>query len=430
MLRANGRRKKRIKVKDGKPDRFAPRKTLVNGQLYWQVNLPSQVETRDGENVRIRKRKTFRSLEEAETAAEQARIKDKNFGAAAFVIPEPLRREALAAAHLLKPFEVTLLEAAKFYADHLSRVRSSETVAQVVKEILASKEHDNLRPRYLSDLRVRLNRFAESFGERKIASLTAGDIDGWLRGLQVKPLTRNTFRLRLSALFEYAIIRGWCQKNPTAEVPKIRASAAAIGVLTPEELARLLESASTETLPYWLLGGFAGLRRAEIERLEWKDIHFDSGLIEVPALKAKTASRRFVQIQPNLAAWLEPDKNRSGKVCPLNLRNLLDVDRVASGIWIAPESAIKAFCERSEIERLTYRVNAKLKPWPSNGLRHSFASYHLGHFRDAARLALELGHTSQDLIFRHYRELVKPDQAEKYWEIRPATQTNLVAISA
>jgi hypothetical protein len=47
----------------------------------------------------------------------------------------------------------------------------------------------------------------------------------------------------------------------------------------------------------------------------------------------------------------------------------------------------------------------------------------------AAKLALELGHTSQDLIFRHYRELVKPDQAAKYWNIRPA-QTNLVALSA
>jgi integrase len=75
------------------------------------------------------------------------------------------------------------------------------------------------------------------------------------------------------------------------------------------------------TLPYWLLGGFAGLRRAELERLEWKDIHFDvakyreftnalaagnkeaiakaekewraSPLIEVPALKAQFDPSRW-----------------------------------------------------------------------------------------------------------------------------------------
>lgn len=197
-----------------------------------------------------------------------------------------------------------------------------------------------------------------------------------------------------------------------------------------EEFARLLEAASEKTLPYWLLGGFAGLRRAEIERLEWKDVHFDSGLIEVPALKAKTASRRFVQIQPNLNVWLQPYRTRSGKVCPANLRNLLDVDRVASGIWKAPAAAVQAFCERSGIDRATYRPSAKLKAWPSNGLRHSFASYHLAHFMDAARLSLELGHTSQDIIFRHYRELVKPDQGAKYWNVCPAVETNLVAISA
>jgi integrase len=131
---------------------------------------------------------------------------------------------------------------------------------------------------------------------------------------------------------------------------------------------------------------------------EWRS----SALIEVPALKSKTASRRFVQIQDNLAACLEPYLDRTGNVCPQNLRKLLEADRTA----------------------------AALKGWQSNALRHSFASYHLAHFKDAAKLALELGHTKQDLLFRHYRELVKPDQAAKYWNIRPATQTNLIALSA
>jgi integrase len=388
MRKVTLRRKRRGK------DRFEPRKTYVNGELYWQVNLPS-------ENGR-RKRQTFRDHKEAETAADLARIQNKNSGRNAFAIPDHLRTEALAADRLLNPLGATILDAAKFYAEHLHRVSASVPVAHVVKELLASKEHDNLRPRYLLDLKSRLTRFAETFGERTIAGITAGEIDSWLRSLQVKPGTRNTIRLRLGVLFAYATQRGWCQHNPIGEVRKVRASSSPIGILTPEQFAKVLEAASETTLPYWLLGGFAGLRRAEIERLEWKDIHFDSALIEVPALKAKTASRRFVQIQDNLAAWLEPSRGRTGNVCPPNLRKLLEADRKAAG----------------------------LKNWPSNALRHGFASYHLAHFKDAAKLALELGHTSQDLIFRHYRELVKPAQAAKYWNIRPATQTNLVALSA
>jgi integrase len=109
-----------------------------------------------------------------------------------------------------------------------------------------------------------------------------------------------------------------------------------------------------------------------------------------------------VQIQDNFAAWLKPYIGRSGKVCPPNLRKLLEADRKAAG----------------------------LKSWPSNALRHSFASYHLAHFRDAAKLALELGHSGQDLIFRHYRELAKPDEAEKYWNIRPEAQKSLMCLVA
>jgi hypothetical protein len=38
---------------------------------------------------------------------------------------------------------------------------------------------------------------------------------------------------------------------------------------------------------------------------------------------------------------------------------------------------------------------------------------------DAARLALEMGHTDTSMIFGHYRELVRADEAAKYWQIEP-----------
>ena len=62
------------------------------------------------------------------------------------------------------------------------------------------------------------------------------------------------------------------------------------------------------------------------------------------------------------------------------------------------------------------RKAAGIDQWPQNALRHSFASYHLAKFNDAAALALELGHTNSDLVFQHYRQLVRPKQAERYWK--------------
>jgi integrase len=437
-------KKKRIKRRG--EDQFEPRKTKINGEIYWQVNLPLRYEMRDGRRVRIQKRRTLKDRQKANTIAEQARIQAINDGRHSFEISDRLRIDAKAAANVLEPLGATILEAAKFYAEHLKQKQTSEKVSVVVEDTLAAKKRDNLRPRYLSDLRVRLNKFSEAFKERPIASISAGEIDGWLRNLPVRPVTRNTIRLRLGVLFAHAKQRGWCQKNPIEEVRRVRANASPIGILTPEQFAKVLEAASEATLPYWLLGGFAGLRRAEIERLEWKDIHLDlvkyraftqavttgnkeaiakaekewrtSALIEVPALKAKTASRRFVQIQDNLAAWLEPYIGQTGNVCPLNLRKLLEADRTNAGF--KGKRPNKTDPDRTP----------PLKRWPPNGLRHSFASYHVAHFNDAAKLALELGHTKQDLLFRHYRVLAKPEDAAKYWNIRPAAQTNLVAISA
>jgi len=71
------------------------------------------------------------------------------------------------------------------------------------------------------------------------------------------------------------------------------------------------------------------------------------------------------------------------------------------------------------------------REWPDNALRHSFASCHLAHFKDAAVLALETGHTDSGMIFDHYREAGEAASARKlaqkqYWaDVCPASR-NLV----
>jgi integrase len=59
---------------------------------------------------------------------------------------------------------------------------------------------------------------------------------------------------------------------------------------------------------------------------------------------------------------------------------------------------------------------------PHNCLRHSFASYHLAKYQDAARLSLDMGHTSPKLLFNTYREVVYPEAAQLYFAIVPPTQ--------
>jgi len=77
------------------------------------------------------------------------------------------------------------------------------------------------------------------------------------------------------------------------------------------------------------------------------------------------------------------------------------------------------------------RKDAGLARWPKNGLRHSFASYRLAATHDAPRVASELGHTSPQMLYSTYRELVLPEEADRYWKIAPVSAAkNVVEFSA
>jgi integrase len=366
-------------------------KVKVNGRTFYCITWP-----RIGKG---RNRQFFKDKAEAETLLEQKKIEQENYGTAGANFNERHRAEYLECAEDLQPFGKTIRDAVNFYVPHLRALKRTCTAAELVDELLKVKEADGASERYLSDLRSRLKQFSDAFDGKSVAEMTAPQIDEWLRclsnketGKRLSPVTRNNFRRVLITAFNFALGRGYCVSNPAEQSAKAKEIASAVGILTVEETARLLENAAPALLPYVAIGAFAGLRRAELERLDWQEVDLQSGLIEVTATKAKSARRRFIKIQPNLAKWLRPYAQLAGYVTPPAYRMLLESARKAAGIT----------------------------EWPQNALRHSFASYHLAQFSNAALLALELGHTNSNLVFQHYRQLVKPKQAERYWKIAPA----------
>jgi hypothetical protein len=62
----------------------------------------------------------------------------------------------------------------------------------------------------------------------------------------------------------------------------------------------------------------------------------------------------------------------------------------------------------------------KVKPavWKKNALRHSFISYRVADIQNVNQVAHECGN-SPAVIFKHYRELVRPAEAKKWFGIQP-----------
>jgi integrase len=349
-----------------------------------------------------RKRAFFEKEKEAESFADHKNAERHSKGIEHAEFSTALRVMAQNAVEKLQPHGKTIDDAVAHYVAHLEASAKSCNAVELVKELVAAKERDGLSVRHVSDLRSRLNIFAKKFDGKPVATITSAAIDDWLRSLPVSPVTRNHYRRVVILAFNFAVKRRYATDNPAAITAEAKEPKTKPGILTVEQATALLVNASPEIVPYIAIGLFAGVRRAEIERLDWSEIDFDGGHIEVTAEKSKSnIANRFITIQPNLREWLLPHRKLRGNVTPQNTFEF----------WQAFNQA---------------RAAAGITEWPDNALRHSFASYHVAHFKDAKALALEMGHRDSGILFNHYRALVKPKDAEHYWNIRPARESKVV----
>jgi integrase len=205
-------------------------------------------------------------------------------------------------------------------------------------------------------------------------------------------------------LWRFAKQAGYLPRDRSTEadgLPRVKAIGGEIEIFRPEDFAKLMAAAGEELVPFLAIGAFGGLRHAELLRLDLQELRLDQGFVEVKAEKAKTAQRRLVPIQPNLAAWLAPYRGQTGRAC----------------VWAHTGRKASDLAKDLGIS------------WPNNGLRHSYASYRLAQCQDAAKVALEMGNTPT-MIFRHYRELVLPKDAAAWWDIFPEQAANVVPINA
>jgi len=292
----------------------------------------------------------------------------------------------------------SILEAVRFFNAHHSSL-PSKSFGVVADECLSAKVASGVSLIYRRGLKHYLARMKLAFSEQPIADITTTQIDAWLREAHGNHTTKNSLRRILVTTFKWARQQGYLdQERKTAAERAItfHGVESAPAIFTPAELQKILAVCPANLLPHIVIGAFSGIRAAEIERLDWRDILFDRGYIEIKAAKAKTKARRLVPLLPNLRAWLEPMRKAEGHVCFL------------------PNVAV----------RLNYIGDKSGVGWRQNALRHSYASYRLADTPDAAKVALEMGN-SPDKLFRHYRELVTPDAAKEWFAILPPAKIDV-----
>lgn len=204
--------------------------------------------------------------------------------------------------------------------------------------------------------------------------------------------------LRSARLARVSVFCTWMTKlrimprNPCRELEHIRIDRGRVHIWTPEQCARVLADCRVTMRAGIALGLFSGLRPSEAHRLDWSAIRLTGAgpCVTVDAAAAKTRRRRIVPLQPAALSWLALDAKAAGPVMP-----------VRNGVKCAHER--------------TLRMGIK---WHADVLRHTYASMRVAAGVPVGQVALEMGNSEQVLL-THYRELVTPEDAERFWALRP-----------
>ncbi len=370
-----------------------------------------------------RKRKTFNDKTTAERCAtqydrdrkvheDQQTILHKRIGESAKQLDADTLRDAVDALHILNG-RGSLRDAARsFIREYEQRERDIPTVSELVDTYMQESEADNLRHRTIKDLRHRLGRLVKIYGNTRVDQIDGPDIRHTLQHMKTQnekaysATTRKHFHMAWQALFNYAIERGYIEANPVSSKTRLRRRSMKSGhrpdpeVWTPTEAANILKSAR-EHCPGMVaplaLGMFAGIRTAEIRRLEWeKHIDLVRGIVKIGTDIAKKRSVRNVTISDNLKKWLALDPTQSNMVA-----------KQSDHQW------------RSRIAEIVKHADG-INAWKQNAMRHSFGTYHLEHHGKPQKTALEMGHVDGGgVLFEHYRQLTDKATAEAYWKIEP-----------
>jgi integrase len=288
------------------------------------------------------------------------------------------------------------LEVARFWIARggSTEGRTSTTVAQMIEKYLAARKCEGVGKASLSHTKKDLARLCEAFGTHSAEGVTADQLRAWLKALPFAPTTKRNHHKHGAAAWNWAVREEIAHANPWRNVEKPPMTTDEVSVLSLADAQKLFATAKQQrpaACARLALEAFCGLRHSTAARLHKDEIDFTAKGLRIPAEKLKTQRPQYIEGLPeNLWAWLNAASDDSWALSGR------DYERA-----------------KSDCFRLAKVAN------PGNVLRHSFCSYHVAQYKDAARTAVILCHTSPRTLYQHYKGLATAADATGYFLIMP-----------
>lgn len=364
----------------------------------------------DGKVDGVRRRRIFYSKEAARAEVVRHAMDVKKNGEHVAQYPLAQRAAWMMAQQIADGSGFNLLTAVQHYRDVSFRICPTQGFKKAVIMFLTRKKAQIKSSSYRNLASVMM-RFRNEIKADSVHELTEDMINEWLRGLMhsqgplagTRPcttVTKNGYLKEVKSFCNWAKLEGIIEHSPADRIVRFMQSDSEMiaqenkkKILDVPETERLIELCATHAprlIPRVTAMAFLGLRPdVEAKGFTYGDITWGESLFHVRKRFAKDKQDRYIEMPDNAKAWLRWSEKKGYS---------LPVDG-----W----------------DRRWNMVKKKLDhEWPHDGLRHSFASHYLQ--RQGVDKTIEaLGHGSYEVLFNHYRTLVKKSDAKLYFEITP-----------
>ena len=340
-----------------------------------------------------RVRKCFSDLDKAKVYCQQKRIEITSKGTDALVFTDKMRHDALEAWKLLKDTGVSLLDVAKDYVRR-HPTTLGETVEETCKRYLDNMVANGRRKLSIIDKRLKFDVLCKDLGTLQTASLEKTDIQKWASQFASPKAEKHVgAACSLMAFFNGELK----QRRNSDEKPPATWCTRLVAVLFKKAQRKYPEAVPALTVLF-----FAGLRPNEMLRLAWEQIDLDGKVIRLTGEQTKTRTMRNVAISDNAHLWL---KAYQGK-----------------GLVVESEGHFRKL-------RRNLMRSCKVKEWPVDVPRHTFATMHYNAHKNAAETMAQLGHFGNSQMFvTHYKGVpVTAEDVAAYWKISPKTKEDIKA---
>ncbi len=345
----------------------------------WILNVPPSFSA-SGKRERYARSK----LADAKKLQRQVRKKYHELGTRASNFSAGIAEDATAALELLKPFNVSLLEAAREFVKKRKAAGATIPLREAWADFIVSLEEKGRSADHIDGHRKTIALMPEWFLDTEVAAIEGGDLEKALdETIRTRPITRGpTWNRRLR---EVRSVLNWAKNT---EAKENRTKRKPPKILKDNDQARLLMRLAEEddcALPFALML-FAGIRpKGELSRIGLQDIR--RKYIYVGPDEAKTGSDRQIPISGNLRLWIKAWDQET--ILPHGWQKRCQAIRRAAGI--AGQQDI---------------------------LRHSFGSnFYRIHGEQETLLAM--GHGNWQTFVNHYKRAVSLERAREFFTIAP-----------